>query len=405
VRGASRRPPAVPRRIADCSFLLLANGAADSPPASGLRDYLRARGARVTTIIHPLGPEHGNRHEITSYAPGGTARRRVLRIPSRPPYTFPLDALVPPLPPRVDGWFAYNNLLAARGVAARAMRRADTVVYWAVDFVPDRFGPGSPMTRVYDRLDAWVCRHADHWVDLSRPALEGRAERHGLHPGRDTAPAQVVPVGVWLDRVPAVPEDGWRARRVAFLGHLVPRQGVLPLVRAIALLRARGEEVGLDIAGHGPQEEELRRAAAQSGVADLVRFHGFISDHREVERFLTRSSVAAAPYARDPDSFTRFADPSKLKSYLAAGLPIVMTDVPHNAGELAARAGAEVVPDDAEPIADAILRCLSSPEGWRERRAAALAYARGFDWNTLLAAALAPMGFVEDPGAAASTTT
>ena len=35
-----------------------------------------------------------------------------------------------------------------------------------------------------------------------------------------------------------------------------------------------------------------------------------------------RSSVALAPYAPDPDSFTRFADPSKLKSYAAAGLPM-----------------------------------------------------------------------------------
>lgn len=278
------------------------------------------------------------------------------------------------------------------GIAARARGRAGAVVYWAVDFVPDRFGAGSPLTRAYDRLDRWVCRHADHWVDLSRPALEGRAARHGFGPA-ETAHARVVPVGVWLDRVPTVTEDGWRARRVAFLGHLVPRQGVAQLVEAIALLRRRGDDVTLAIAGHGPQEEELRRGVAALGMGDAVRFHGFLSDHRDVEAFLATASVAAAPYETSADSFTRFADPSKLKSYLAAGLPIVMTDVPHNAAELAERGGAEVVAYEAEAIAAGILRCLESPAGWRARRAAALAYARGFDWNTVLAAALAPMGF------------
>lgn len=383
-----------PRHISDSSFAILAHGAADSPPASGLRDFLLRNGAELTTIIHPLGPEHGNVHEIVEYRRDGTGRRRRLSIPSRPPYTFPLDVLVPPWPRRVDGWFAYNNLLAARGIAARRVGRADTVVYYAVDFVPDRFGAGSPMTRAYDRLDSWVCRHADHWVDLSQPALEGRALRHGLRPGIDAAPAQVIPVGAWLDRIPQVSEEGWRARRVAFLGHLVPRQGVSKLVEAIAVLHRRGDDVGLDIAGHGPQEDELRTLAGNLGIADLVRFHGFISDHREVEAFLTGASVAAAPYETTEDSFTRFADPSKLKSYLAAGLPIVLTDVPHNARDLARHAGAEVADYSADAIADAIALCLSSPDGWAARRASALAYSKAFDWNTVLSGALESMGFI-----------
>ena len=394
MRSGRRPRGASPRRISESRFAILAHGAADSPPASGLRDFLMARGAHLTTITHPLMPEDGRRHEIVTYEPGGRVRRRSVRLPSRPPYTYVVDALVPPWPARVDGWFAYNNLLAARGIAARGVGRADRVVYWAVNFVPDRFGAGTPMTRAYDRVNSWVCRRADHWVDLSRPAMEGRAERHGFGPG-DAAPSQVVPVGVWLDRVPHVPEDGWRGRRVAFLGHLVPRQGVARLVEAIAILRGRGDEVVLDIAGHGPQMEELRALVGRLGISDAVSFRGFLSDHREVEAFLAEASVAAAPYETSADSFTRFADPSKLKSYLAAGLPIVMTDVPHNAGELAHQGGAEVVPYEAPAIAEAIARCLRSPDEWSRRRNAALAYAQGFDWNTVLAEALGPMGFTD----------
>jgi glycosyltransferase involved in cell wall biosynthesis len=116
-----------------------------------------------------------------------------------------------------------------------------------------------------------------------------------------------------------------------------------------------------------------------------------------VERLLAKGSIAAAPYVDDGDTFTRFADPGKLKAYLAAGLPTLLTDVPPNAGELAREAGAEVVPADASAFAQVISRLLAAPEAWHERRLAALAYARRFDWAVLLPSLLRELGLPVDP--------
>jgi glycosyltransferase involved in cell wall biosynthesis len=131
-----------------------------------------------------------------------------------------------------------------------------------------------------------------------------------------------------------------------------------------------------------------------------VRFHGFVPDHRHVERLLAEASIAAAPYRPD-ETFTQFADPGKLKAYLAAGLPIVLTDVPPNARELAAEGGAEIVPYDAAALADALAGGLESEERWHDRRAAALAYARGFDWPVLLSELVRKLG-LELPDASAA---
>jgi glycosyltransferase involved in cell wall biosynthesis len=109
-----------------------------------------------------------------------------------------------------------------------------------------------------------------------------------------------------------------------------------------------------------------------------------------VERILAAASLAVAPYR--PHSFTTYADPGKLKAYLAAGLPVVLTPVPPNAEELVREAGAELAPFDAAGLADAIARGLDSPEEWRRRRQLALAYRERFDWATLLPAALARLG-------------
>jgi glycosyltransferase involved in cell wall biosynthesis len=379
------------RRISDSTFFVAVNGAGPSPPASGLIDYLvKHHARRLTTVFHPLEPEQDPHHVVTVYEPGEDPRERRIRLPSRPPFTYVLDPFVPLWPERVDGWFGFNNLACARGLLARRLGRADTVVYWAVDFVPNRFGDNI-LTRAYDRLDALCCRAADARIELSAAALQGRSDRLGLGP--EAAPGHVVPVGAWLDRVAVTPQDGWKARRVLYVGHLIPRQGVGLLVEALELLNRRGVEFEAEIAGSGPQEEQLRQQAARAGLDGKVRFPGFISDQRGVESFLATGSVAIAAYDPADNVLTQHADPSKLKAYLAAGLPIVMTALPHNAQELADRGGAELIPFGAEALADAIERCLSDPGQWATRRDSALQYARSFDWGALLEKPIRSLGF------------
>ena len=126
-------------------------------------------------------------------------------------------------------------------------------------------------------------------------------------------------------------------------------------------------------------------------------FHGFLPSHRDVEALLAQCSVGVAPYVPSPDSFSNFADASKLKSYLAAGLPIVMTDVPPNAAELVEAAGAEVVACEPESLAAGIEGCFADGERWVARRDAALDYARRYDWAVVLDEAFAGFGFVTEP--------
>ncbi len=177
------------------------------------------------------------------------------------------------------------------------------------------------------------------------------------------------------------------------MGHLVERMGADTALEAIALLAGRDVEVTAELVGRGPVGERLRAQAATLGGQDRVRFHGFIADHRELERVLAQASVAVAPYSTRVDSFTRFADPGKLKSYLAAGLPILLTDVPPNAGELAEHGGAQIVDDDPAAFADAIDQTLADVAGWQRRRAAAVAHAMLFDWDSILPRVLRAAGF------------
>jgi glycosyltransferase involved in cell wall biosynthesis len=378
------------RHLTECSVAIVANGFADGN-AQALRDYLVGRGAgSVTTISHPLVREDGGRHEIRRWNRGQLVSSRTVRLPSLPPATYPLDLLAPLLPPRVDAWMGFNALACWQGLAARAAGRVGVVAYWCVDYVDNRFGR-NPLTWLFDRVDRFCCRHANARFEVSEAALAARTERHSGDT-RQLAPARVVPMGAWLDRVRTTDLENFHHRRVVYLGHLVPRQGVHLLVDALALLRRRGLVINADVVGRGPLERELRARAAGCGVGDTVTFHGFVPDHQDVERILAGGSVAIAPYDTDVDSFTRFADPGKLKAYLAAGLPILLTEVPPNSRSLAEAGVAEIVPFRAEAFADALERLLADEEDWRRRREAALEQGRRYDWSRIFPPALRSLG-------------
>jgi glycosyltransferase involved in cell wall biosynthesis len=388
VSPADRAPAASARPIEGATFLLVANGTTSGQPTAGIRDALVERGARVLVHYHPLGPEEQGEHLLLDYA-GPPGRRRSIVLPSRPPLTYPLDLMVPWPLPRVDVVVAFNNMHAARALGARRRGRVGQVVYSAVDFVPDRFGTGSPLTRVFDHTDRFVCRSVDARWEVSATARDARNSRHGLPPDS----GHVMPIGTWANRGPRTAEDGYGARRLVFLANFVERMGGMTVIEAMGELARRDSGIRCDIAGRGPEEAAMRARATQLGLDELVTFHGYISDRDDLAQFLAGASIALAPYRSTADNFTRFADPSKVKGYLAAGLPTILTDVPPNARELEQVGGAVVIDDDPVALADAAVRLLDDPADWRRRREMALAHAEEFDWHLLLSRGLAPLGF------------
>ena len=92
--------------------------------------------------------------------------------------------------------------------------------------------------------------------------------------------------------------------------------------------RCTAVDASLDIIGGGPLLDDLRRQVSTRGLNDLVEIHGFVDGDRKVAELLARCNVGLAPFAGARGDFTWFADPQKIKFYLAAGLHVVTADVP-----------------------------------------------------------------------------
>src|SRR5581483_11359766 len=80
---------------------------------------------------------------------------------------------------RWDLIVACDNLNASAALMTRRLGRARKVVYWTIDFVPERF-PQPRLNSLYHRLDRFCLAHADVTWNVSDGIARGREEVRGL---------------------------------------------------------------------------------------------------------------------------------------------------------------------------------------------------------------------------------
>ena len=198
------------------------------------------------------------------------------------------------------------------------------------------------------------------------------------------------------DTLPQPARDG---RTCVFAGALKPDRGLLQVLAALALLRGRGEDVLLLLAGKpypGDFVETLFSEAERLGVRDLVEYRGVVSQ-QEAIALQNSASIGLVPYL--PVSNTMLSLANKLVEGMALGLPLVFSNFP-NYYEIAGESGAGIAVDPTKPeeIAAALERLLCEPDLARRMSEAGRRAARErFNWNVenakllrLYAAILAP---------------
>ena len=165
--------------------------------------------------------------------------------------------------------------------------------------------------------------------------------------------ARRVPLGVdhirdWPAREPVARGAGEPARliHVASLNRVKDQP---TLLRAVARLASGHPEVRLDIVGDDTLGGEMQRLTATLGLAERVRFHGFLTQ-RQLHPLMQQAHVSVICSRHE-------AGPVAVLEAAAVGVPTVGTAVGHIA-ELASDAAIAVPVADAEALAAALDRVL-----------------------------------------------
>jgi glycosyltransferase involved in cell wall biosynthesis len=159
------------------------------------------------------------------------------------------------------------------------------------------------------------------------------------------------------------PQEAHDPPRVLYVGLLTPRKGVLDLLAASRLLRERGVAHELWLLGGTPDEGPAAEAEVRAELDASVRLLGTRAPQEMPAEF------AAADVFCLPSWWE--AMPLSVLEAMAAGLPVVATDV-GDVGRAVAEGvtGSVVPPRSPDKLADALEALLTDPE-LRERMGAA----------------------------------
>ncbi|MGH7468358.1 MAG: glycosyltransferase family 4 protein [Longimicrobiales bacterium] len=153
--------------------------------------------------------------------------------------------------------------------------------------------------------------------------------------------------------------EPWRDRlRVIFTGILRGDRGLHTAVEAIKLLETRVPEAVLIIVGDGAERDRVEQTIARLNLQQRVILLGW-QDHGRMPEFCAHAHVGLLPFL--DCNHIRITLANKLFDYMAAGLPLVASDVPPMRRILdETKAGVLFKPGDAADLANAIEPLLRS---------------------------------------------
>ncbi len=282
--------------------------------------------------------------------------------------------------PKADVWQAEEMVMLPLALELKR-RRGGLVVYDShdLDVQSARFArlPG-PWRRLLERAERRWARAADALISANAGYAEVQERLWGREPAVIwNGPPDFVP--------PDPPEHRWHerlglaadARVVLYLGLVMPGRGIAELCQAMALV----PRAVLVVAGYGSDYERYRAEAAALPHADRIVFAGSVP-HANIIDFVASADVAAMPVQGDTLNH-RLNVPTKLFDAMAAGVPVVASDLPGMAPIVRATGCGELCdPDDPADIARAIRAILEAPpERLAAYREGGLSAARGpYGW-------------------------
>jgi PEP-CTERM/exosortase A-associated glycosyltransferase len=187
---------------------------------------------------------------------------------------------------------------------------------------------GSLRYRTSRALETFALRNADHVTTIC-DGLRGEIAGRGVRPERITVIPNAVDTSEFAFGVEPDAslrnELGLEGKTViGFAGSFYAYEGLDLLIEAAALLAPRRPELRVLLIGGGPQEEALKRLAAERHLTDRVIFTGRVP-HDQVSRYYELIDVLAYPRRRM--RLTDIVTPLKPLEAMAQGRMLVASDV------------------------------------------------------------------------------
>lgn len=276
-----------------------------------------------------------------------------------------------------DYFIGFESINAIGGIFLRKIGKVKRVIYYVSDYSPSRYG-NAIFNSLYLWLDRYAARNADVIWDVS-PAMHVARIKAGANE-KECAPVLIVPNALYPEQIKFESIDKIEPLSIVFMGTLGPENGPDLAIEALPQVLKKFPRAKLHIVGGG-REKELQKFARKLKVESNIVFHGFIASREEVSKTIRKFMIGLAPYIHFEGSPRLYGDATKIRAYMAAGLPVITTTVPPLGREALKKGAAIIVNDKKGEIADAIITLFRDEKRYLEMRKNAMKFAKNNTWE------------------------
>lgn len=205
------------------------------------------------------------------------------------------------------------------------------VIYDQHDLSPElytaKFGGNRWICRLLLAMERCSCWLADHVIVTNESYKELSLQRSSTPEGKITVVRNGPDLGM-LDARKIDPELRSKSKNIiAFAGVTGMQDGLDVLCRALHYLRyeLRASDFYCIVLGDGDALQATKRLAEELGIADSIRFTGWVDDPALYASYIATSDICVAP-----EPFNSYNDCStfvKIMEYMSAGKPVVAFDL------------------------------------------------------------------------------
>jgi glycosyltransferase involved in cell wall biosynthesis len=207
------------------------------------------------------------------------------------------------------------------------------------------------------RKDRWIAKILNRFVHWTIANCEACRQAVIADEGVDPESVIVLENGIDLERFKNLPRDTSqngekRIRKVGMVANLRPVKDPETFVRAAAIVAAEHPDIHFEIAGEGELRPHILKLADELGLNGRFHLLGTVED---IPAFLSNLDVAVLTSQSEGMS-------NAILEYMAAGLPIVATDVGANAELIIdGISGTLIPPNNPIQLANALRQILNDP--------------------------------------------
>jgi len=281
---------------------------------------------------------------------------------------------------KFDFFIGSESINTLAGIILKRLKVVKFVIYYVIDLAPLRY-KNKFLNWIYRILDKFCCYYSDFCWNNS-PVYEILRLKNFKYSKKKIKPQINLGYGIDFEGINILPIDQLKDQ-VIFIGSIDKENGIELIIEAALEILKLYPTLTFKLIGGGPQETSFRSKIKKLNLEKSIQITGYFFDKNKIRKELCRSKIGLAIYPPLKYSIKPYGDPIKFKEYMAAGLPIITTDISWFAEKIKSIPLGIVIDFNKKDLKNAILKLLTDKKFFQICRKNVLSEIKKYSWEKI----------------------